>query len=585
MKKASKISFKLDKLQIMSMLCMIFLVVINVAIALIASPDNADNQLVISLCGMFFAGIGYLMSEKALYKSAFPVFCVLLIILISQLTVDSYAVKRWITIGTFSVKTSALLPLLAMAAAKMITLYKQYSMSRVFVIILPIMICLFLVYAQNNIVPVFMGLLVMYVVLEKMKFEKKINNRWIFFGLYVSVVVFVIIFIAKYSEIVEFSSERIRVILTRGKDDPIGSGWTRVFLDGIIKETPLFGTTKYNAELKDVTIYEHLYKMGDHNIVIVLAKLGWIPFVLFILAFISFLSMLFEMIVKTNQSDFAKYTSFILATILVVKTIYCLLGFFVLDCSHNEMPFMSGLSNRWIEFFSFGIILGLYGQRCGTTQTVVLKRQWSLSEELYFYIFETQKDIEPLKNMYKKVISKLDGEHIPQNLQTSNYDTNFEGEKLTQAGNSYRVDHKSNLSSEQIKYAFMSYSSKDKRIADETEKLLKKNGVYVWRDSRGISPGQKYAAVLLRAIKHCSCFVLLLTEDAQRSKWVSKEVERAINYNKPIVTLIVGDFELNEEFEMYISNSHYVNICRVVEHSDEFKSIMNSIKKYTERTE
>lgn len=60
-----------------------------------------------------------------------------------------------------------------------------------------------------------------------------------------------------------------------------------------------------------------------------------------------------------------------------------------------------------------------------------------------------------------------------------------------------------------------------------------------------ISAGSEYAFVINEALKNCSCLVFLFTDPAQNSRWVRKERERAINYNKVIIPLKLENVEIN----------------------------------------
>ena len=99
-------------------------------------------------------------------------------------------------------------------------------------------------------------------------------------------------------------------------------------------------------------------------------------------------------------------------------------------------------------------------------------------------------------------------------------------------------------------YAFISYSTKNQAAADSLRDLLKKNRIDSWMAPYDIPVGSKYANVINKAIKDCSCFILLLTNASQNSVWVSKEVERAICYKKPLFPIQLEDIVLNDEFDM-----------------------------------
>lgn len=129
-------------------------------------------------------------------------------------------------------------------------------------------------------------------------------------------------------------------------------------------------------------------------------------------------------------------------------------------------------------------------------------------------------------------------------------------------------------------YAFISYSSKNQSSADSMRALLDKNNIDTWMAPYDIPIGSKYAMVINRAVKDCSCFILLLTDHAQNSVWVAKEVERAINYRKPIIPIQLEDLVLNDEFELYISSDQIVALPKIDE-SEMMKKIIRSIIAYT----
>ena len=130
-------------------------------------------------------------------------------------------------------------------------------------------------------------------------------------------------------------------------------------------------------------------------------------------------------------------------------------------------------------------------------------------------------------------------------------------------------------------YAFISYSTKNQAAADSIRELLKRKGIATWMAPGDIPAGSKYAQVINRAVKECSCFVLVLTEDAQNSVWVAKEVERAINYRRPIIPVQLEDVTLNDEFELYISSDQLVAIRKIDEDSEEVQRLLAGIIPYT----
>lgn len=127
-------------------------------------------------------------------------------------------------------------------------------------------------------------------------------------------------------------------------------------------------------------------------------------------------------------------------------------------------------------------------------------------------------------------------------------------------------------------YAFISYSTKEQLSADAMKKLLEKQGIQTWMAPGDIPAGSRYAQVINKAVKGCSCLILMLSENSQNSIWVAKEVERAVNYRKPIIPVQLEDLVLNDEFELYISTDQVVAVKTIDEDSEGIQKILTSAK-------
>ena len=126
-------------------------------------------------------------------------------------------------------------------------------------------------------------------------------------------------------------------------------------------------------------------------------------------------------------------------------------------------------------------------------------------------------------------------------------------------------------------YAFISYSTKNQDVADAMREVLKKRGFNIWMAPEDIPAGSKYAEVINKAIKNCSCLILILSEASQNSIWVAKEVERAVHYQKPIVPVQIENVVLNDEFEFYISTDQIVTLKKIDESSAPMCKILRSV--------
>ena len=135
-------------------------------------------------------------------------------------------------------------------------------------------------------------------------------------------------------------------------------------------------------------------------------------------------------------------------------------------------------------------------------------------------------------------------------------------------------------------YAFISYSTKNQASADAMRELFHKNSIDTWMAPYDIPVGSKYAAVITKAIRDCSCFVLLLSNDSQASEAVDSEVELAVlTFKKSIITVELEKVILNDAFTFYIHNKQIIAAHKIDEDSLEIKQILEAVGAYTNEIE
>lgn len=91
---------------------------------------------------------------------------------------------------------------------------------------------------------------------------------------------------------------------------------------------------------------------------------------------------------------------------------------------------------------------------------------------------------------------------------------------------------------EQTKYdIFISYSRKDKAVADRICSALEKYGISFFIDRKGIGGGMEFPAVLAEAIEKSRIILFLASKNSYQSKFTNKEITFAFN-EKPSGTLL-----------------------------------------------
>ncbi len=111
----------------------------------------------------------------------------------------------------------------------------------------------------------------------------------------------------------------------------------------------------------------------------------------------------------------------------------------------------------------------------------------------------------------------------------------------------------------EIKQVFISYKSEEFDDANWVKSVLEKNGISCWMAPMCIRGGSNYASEIPQAIKNCTVFVLILSKYAQKSKWVPKELDQAINENKIVMPFAIDDCALQDDFNFYLTNVQRYN--------------------------
>ena len=105
-----------------------------------------------------------------------------------------------------------------------------------------------------------------------------------------------------------------------------------------------------------------------------------------------------------------------------------------------------------------------------------------------------------------------------------------------------------------IKDVFISYKAEELNEARWVRNALESCGISCWMAPDSIVGGTSYAQEIPAAIRGCKVFVLILSELAQTSKWVPRELDQAINENKIIMPFMLENCPLRDDFSFYLTN-------------------------------
>ena len=105
-----------------------------------------------------------------------------------------------------------------------------------------------------------------------------------------------------------------------------------------------------------------------------------------------------------------------------------------------------------------------------------------------------------------------------------------------------------------MKDVFISYKAEELDEATWVKSVLETNGISCWMAPASIPGGSSYASAIPRAIREAKAMVLILSDRAQRSPWISKEVDIAIGEGKIVLPFMLENCALKDDFNFYLTN-------------------------------
>lgn len=107
---------------------------------------------------------------------------------------------------------------------------------------------------------------------------------------------------------------------------------------------------------------------------------------------------------------------------------------------------------------------------------------------------------------------------------------------------------------------FISYSSKDKDIADKIVDVIESTGHSCWIAPRNIPYGTPYARAIMEGIDECNKFVVLITDNSIKSDDVLNEIDNAHAIKKVIIPVKLTETQLPRELNYYLSRTQWLNL-------------------------
>ncbi len=106
---------------------------------------------------------------------------------------------------------------------------------------------------------------------------------------------------------------------------------------------------------------------------------------------------------------------------------------------------------------------------------------------------------------------------------------------------------------------FISYSSKDRIIANMVCALLEECDHRCWIAPRDIVAGTPWGEAIIDGLKDARIFVLVFSSHANASPQILREVERAVHLGMPIIPFRIEDVVPERSLEYFMSVPHWLD--------------------------
>lgn len=106
---------------------------------------------------------------------------------------------------------------------------------------------------------------------------------------------------------------------------------------------------------------------------------------------------------------------------------------------------------------------------------------------------------------------------------------------------------------------FISYSTKDAKIADAVCHALESSGIRCWYAPRDIRSGSHWPSAIMNAISSSRVMVYIWSSNANLSADVTREVQHAFRKERTLIPFRVENVRPTQELEYYLESVHWLD--------------------------
>jgi hypothetical protein len=106
---------------------------------------------------------------------------------------------------------------------------------------------------------------------------------------------------------------------------------------------------------------------------------------------------------------------------------------------------------------------------------------------------------------------------------------------------------------------FISYSSADKQVADAVCAAMESKNLRCWIAPRNIPAGATWGSAIIEGIEDSRIMLLVLSQRANDSDQVLREVERAVAKHKPIIPFRIESLQMRKDLEYFLASCQFLD--------------------------
>ena len=123
---------------------------------------------------------------------------------------------------------------------------------------------------------------------------------------------------------------------------------------------------------------------------------------------------------------------------------------------------------------------------------------------------------------------------------------------------------------------FISYSRRDSEFVIKLASDLHHQVAGVWLDQSDLAVGQKWRDQLLKGIRECKVFLLVLSPDSAASAYVREEISEAVRLKKTVMPVLYRPVVLTGELDELVSSTQFLDLSQG-SYADNFQKLVDGL--------